>query len=232
MSVFESARAWLASVDPAAPAALLVLACFAFVWLLRRSPKLWSYVEASVPFVTELDPGPVFTVVWKSWQALPGAIFGAVTAALFGGVSVPNAFYGVLAAAAASLTHEIMKAYNGEVAARKRSIPPIVGAGLCLLLAFASVQSLTGCAFFESKLPSAEKCLPTPADLAARVADILLAGGDYKTALEQLALTKTESLVVCAVKAFLSSPQKLGDSEDGAAAHARASSYLVWKGIK
>jgi hypothetical protein len=88
---------------------------------------------------------------------------------------------------------------------------------------------LSGCAFFESKLPDAEKCLPTPAALAAQVADILAAGGDTTAALEQLAVTQTEQAVICAVKAFLGKPAA---SPSDSPSRARARAYLSTKGAK
>jgi len=104
------------------------------------------------------------------------------------------------------------------------SIPPLAAAGL-----FALCFVLGGCALFESKLPDAERCLPTPASLAAQVADILAAGGDTTTALEQLAITQGEQAVICAVKAFLSKPAA---SPTDSPERDRARAYLAAKGVK
>lgn len=91
---------------------------------------------------------------------------------------------------------------------------------LCAMLAVSS------CALFASRLPDAEKCAPTPASLAAEVADILTAGGDMTAALDQLAVAQTEQAVFCAVEAFLSDGKFSSSSE----AKARARSYLASKG--
>jgi hypothetical protein len=106
-----------------------------------------------------------------------------------------------------------------------RSVLPVIG--LMLVLCFA----LSDCALFGSKLPDAEKCLPTPATLLSQVTDILLAGGDYTTALEHEAEAAGEGVVLCAVKAFLGS-DKVGAGEADLAARKRARAYLTAKGAK
>lgn len=108
------------------------------------------------------------------------------------------------------------------------SIPPLSAAMVCLA---SLVFSLSACALFESKIPALEQCAPTPAQLAQQVADILLAGGDYQSALEQQALKDGENAVLCAVHAFMTS-HKVGASENETAAKARAKAYLDAKGAK
>ncbi len=104
---------------------------------------------------------------------------------------------------------------------------PVIGFLLVAMLAFHS----TGCAWFNSKLPAAEKCLPTTAALAGQVATILAEGGDYVAKLEALAQMDGEATVLCAIQAFLSA-KKPGASEDSAASHERAHHYLMLKGAQ
>lgn len=103
-------------------------------------------------------------------------------------------------------------------------VPPLA----CLMLALCFV--LPGCALFGSKLPAAEKCLPTPASLLSQVTDILLAGGDYTSALEVKAQADGEDVLICAVKAFLGSSQHAAGTSD-IEARKRARAYLSAKGV-
>jgi hypothetical protein len=107
------------------------------------------------------------------------------------------------------------------------SVPPLAGAMLSLLVCLG--LCLSGCGLVGSKLPEAEKCLPTPATLLSQVTDILLAGGDYTTALEHEAEAVGEGVVLCAVEAFLGS-DKVGAGENDLAARKRARAYLTAKG--
>jgi hypothetical protein len=123
IQLFATARAWLAAIDPAAPAAALVLIVFLSIYAIRRFlPGVWLWIESRIPFVDSLDYRPVATIVWKFVQALPGALLGAAVASLSSGASVKNALLGVLAGFAASLVHEVMAAYKGQVGARPK--PP------------------------------------------------------------------------------------------------------------
>lgn len=111
--------------------------------------------------------------------------------------------------------------------------PPTFGGmmGGALALRFVLSVPLTGCAWFDSKLPKAEACLPTPAALAGQVAVILADGGDYVAKLEALALKETEDAVKCAVQEFLSA-KKPGVGAGDPAARERALNYLELKGVK
>lgn len=153
---FAIARAFLASVDPAAPAAALVLTVFLVIYSLRRfAPKVWLAIEAKLPFVDTLDYRPVATIVSKFMQALPGALLGAGVASLSSGASVKTALLGVLAGFGASLVHEVMAAYKGQVSSPK---PPsgalgVVGGMMVLIACFCLVASLPGCAAFAAAVP-------------------------------------------------------------------------------
>lgn len=120
---------------------------------------------------------------------------------------------------------------SAPLQAAKPFIPPPMGPMGGMMLIACLVLSLPGCAWFSSKLPVAEQCLPTPASLAAQVAAILADGGDYVAKLEALAVTDGEAVIVCAVQAFLS-PGKPAASEESAASHERAKAYLKLKGAQ
>lgn len=98
-------------------------------------------------------------------------------------------------------------------------------AGLMIAIAF-SALSLQGCAWFKGSFwPNVEHCAPTPAALASEVAQILAAGGDYESALEQAGLKEGKDAVECAVIAFTNS---LGGPEgENSAAKLRGRSFLA-----
>lgn len=227
---FEIARAWLAALDPAAPAAALVLTVFLAIYLLRRfAPGAWLWLESKIPFADALDYRPVATIVWKFVQALPGALLGAAVASLSSGASLRNALFGVLAGFAASLVHEVMAAYKGQVGRStplsKRTLPSL--AGLMLALCFA----LFGCGLGAGAFwPPYAHCAPTPAKLLSEVTSILEAGGDYESALEQLAIAEGKDVVLCGVETFVG---QLGASTgNAAAAKARGRAFLASAGTK
>ncbi len=230
---FSIVRAWLASVDPAAPAATLVLTVFFAIYALRRwFPSAWLWLEHRLPFVGTLDYRPVATVVSKFVQALPGALLGAVVASLSSGASVKNAVFGVLAGFGASLVHEVMAAYKGEVSAPKPFSDPMGPMGGVLALGL--VFSLTGCAIFGahgSFWPALEHCAPSPASLVSQVEDILLAGGDYEAALKSKALQDGAGIVECAVASAVdllsAKAGKIGASPESAPAAARGKMFLA-----
>jgi hypothetical protein len=97
------------------------------------------------------------------------------------------------------------------------------------MLVMCLVLSLTGCAWFKGSFwPNVSHCAPSPASLVADVADILSAGSNYESALEQLALVKGKDLVLCAVEAFVNSiGKKVGASPEEMAAHARGKAFLA-----
>ena len=104
------------------------------------------------------------------------------------------------------------------------SIGPMGG-----MLTLALCLSLNGCSWFTHSVePIAKECAPTPAALFSQVSQILLAGGDYQTKLEQLALMDGVSVIECAVREFINSlGNKAGASlEDGAAVE-RGKAYLA-----
>lgn len=165
LELFANARAWLAAIDPALPAAVLVLLVFSTIYAVRRwLPSVWKAVEATVPFAGSLNAGPVFDAVWKTWQFLPGALLGAAVAALSAGLSVKSALWGVGSGALASLAHELMAAYRGQVGVPKGPSTPsriagAVGSALSLLSVFvltaglAACLMLSGCGLFAAAAP-------------------------------------------------------------------------------
>jgi hypothetical protein len=101
----------------------------------------------------------------------------------------------------------------------------IAGSLLVIVLSFHSV----GCAWFKGSFwPNVEKCAPSSTTLIAQVTQVMEAGGDYETALEQLALTDGKDLVLCAVQAFVNSiGSKAGASTDEMAGVARGKAFLA-----
>lgn len=226
MILFANARAWLSAIDPVLPAATLVLVVFVAIYAVRRwLPGVWKAVEATVPFAGSLDPGPVLNALWKSWQVLPGALLGAAVSALSSGMSVRTALYGVAAGAAASLGHELMAAYKGQVGGKSPSSSPPFAPIALLLLCCCFGLSQSGCALFGSGgsfWPKVEHCAPSPSILVSQVATVLAAGGDYESALEQLALSDGKEIVECAVQAFVNSIAGPEGESTGAKSRGRA----------
>lgn len=119
------------------------------------------------------------------------------------------------------------KPSQGDVkVALKLSVPPLVGLMIGCLLA------LGACSLFGSKSPlwpDEAKCLPSADSLLREVADILLAGGDYETALAHLAEKDTGAAVVCAVSTLVNDwgSGKLGADEPHLAGSARGKAFLL-----
>jgi len=152
MNPFQTVYQYLLSVDPNAPLAGLVLTVFGAVYLARKFfPNLWELFATACPGLAKLDSGPALALAFKSWQALPGLVFGAALMALSTGGSVKAAITGALAGPIASLTHELLKAYKGGPG-------PVV---LALLL----VVPLSACSAAPPKPPC------DPATLAGIVAE-------------------------------------------------------------
>lgn len=207
LNAFASARLWLAQIDPLLPAALLVVIVFATVYSIRRwFPRVWLLVEKTVPFAESLDFTALGLVIWKSWQALPGMLFGAAVAAISTGGNVRAALWGVASGALASLAHEVMATYKGQV-----SVPKPRGGGMGPMggvLALWLVMFTSGCALFGkggSVWPALGACTSAVSEtLFSEVESVLTSsGGSYEDDL--LALGKTEglSLVECAVKSVV-----------------------------
>jgi len=189
-------------------------------------------VAILVAFLAQLSR--IFAATKPFWGKLPAGIqvwlppllpfVAALQAQLAGVATWTDLVVALIVSAALLLPGAPSNRSSAPLQSPKPFVPPM---GL-LMLCFACFV-LSGCALFESKLPDAEKCLPTPASLAAQVADILAAGGDTTTALEQLAITQGEQAVICAVKAFLSKPAV---SPTDSLERARAHAYLAAKGVK
>lgn len=240
MSQFvQNAIAQLRAIDSVLPAALLTTFVFVTVYLVRRFfPKAWLFVEKTVPFVDSIDPGPGLNALWKSWQAWPAMALGAVTSALLNGISVKHALWGVFCGALSALAHTMMSLYQGKVGGPAKPermfpsdppLPPNLSGLGALLLAVCFALHSTGCAWFKGSFwPNVEHCAPSPASLLTDVSQILEAGSDYESALEQLALVKGKDLVLCAVEAFVNSiGNKVGASPQEMSAHARGKAFLA-----
>lgn len=100
------------------------------------------------------------------------------------------------------------------------------------VLTLACMLGLTGltagCSLFGgsgSFWPVVKQCAPSPASLIDQAADVLLAGGDYRQALKDLALSNGAAAVECAVKAAIDSllgKVGAGPTEQHAVARGRA----------
>jgi len=233
--MFHAIIAWLSGI-PVLPPASLIVVVFATIWAIRKFvPSVWLAIERAIPFVDSLDSGPVFTALWKGWQSLPGMLLGATVSALESGLSVKTAVTGVLAGALASIAHEVMAAYRGQVTLRKGDAPPppkvpsFPAAALALLCCLA--HHFTACAVFGSGgsfWPKVAHCAPSPASLVSQVTDILIAGGDYESGLKQLALQDTAEAVECAVKAAVDAlAGQVGVDSNAGPAVARGKTFLA-----
>ena len=103
---------------------------------------------------------------------------------------------------------------------------------LALLLAICAAFSTSACGTI--KWPAVAHCVPSKDELFIKVSNILLGGGDYAAALEQLAKTEGAEAVACAVSELvdqLSSPTaKPTAARTAAVAHGK--SFLAEVGTK
>lgn len=121
MPYLQLAATWLAAIHPSLPWLLLTVA----IWLaqyLTRKTKLGAIVwewAANLPFPEDITP--TLHKIRKLWQALPGALAGALIGAVGMGGDYAGAALGALAGFAASLKHEALKlskkiSYTGATA--------------------------------------------------------------------------------------------------------------------
>lgn len=131
LETIKTAVAWLTAIDPALPRALLVGVVLLAVWLLRKLfPRTWEWFARAVP-VSVIDPAPALLVLSKAWQALPGAVLGAVALSFGNGGDVREAVRGAVYGALAALAHEVLKAvpwipYQGAVGKLKPPTLPVL----------------------------------------------------------------------------------------------------------
>lgn len=238
LEALVQARLWLANLDPAAPAVTLMLGVFLTIYSIRRwFPRVWLWVEKTVPFVDRLDYRPAATILWKSWQAWPAVLLGAVVSALSTGGSAWGAVKGAALGAAVAVIHELAAAYRGKLGAPKPPSSSARGAtltGLVFVLTLVLACGLPGCSLFGpggSVWPAVARCAPSETSLVEQAAAILLAGGDYQAALLELAKTKTKEAVVCAVEAAVAElASKFGATPARASAAARGNAFLAEAG--
>lgn len=214
LNPFIIARAWLANVDPAAPAAALLVFVFAVIYSVRRwLPGVWLWVEKTVPFVDSFDYRPAASILWQAWQAWPAALLGAVTAALSTGGSVKAAAYGVLVGAISALAHKLMAAYKGQVGgpppkppAAARMFPSSIPPAAALLLAICFAFHASACGLFAAVSPFLAEAgvLIADATNAVNAADDLLPSlhlsGDAETKAEAV-IAKTRKAINSAAAA-------------------------------
>lgn len=182
--------------------------------ILSASKWAWAYLPAVLQGIL---PGLVV--------ALPAAAQGLTGAQSWTDVTVAFLVAGALVVPGIHSHTVAVKPPNGPGSSVAGAVALIIAFGLGAL-------SLSACGLFASKFtwPDAVSCLPTPASLKTQVEAILLAGGDYVAALEQLALTDTKSAVLCAVDGYVSG---LGPNDAAhAAARARGKAFLDGTGTK
>lgn len=146
----RSVVVWLATIDPALPRALLVALVFAAVYLIRKLfPRTWEFFARAVP-VPVIDPAPLLLVLSKAWQALPGALLGAVASALATGGDVRAAVKGAVFGALAAVAHEFAKAapwlpYTGAIGRMRAPALPVLVLFVPAVIV-STWPSVTGCA--------------------------------------------------------------------------------------
>lgn len=185
LEALVQARLWLANLDPAAPAVSLMLGVFLTIYSIRRwFPRVWLLVEKTVPFVDRLDYRPAATILWKSWQAWPAALLGAVVSALSTGGSAWGAVKGAALGAAVALIHELAAAYRGKLGAPKLPSASSRSAGLGLVVlacGIAGYQTVSCTSADKAKLKDAadqaRRDLNAYCDSRQKLLDGLSAGG-------------------------------------------------------
>ena len=124
-----------------------------------------------------------------------------------------------------------LAAAKGAESKRAPFVPPLP---LLLLLTLVLACGLPGCSLFGpggSVWPKVESCAPSAASLVMQVENVLLAGGDYESALLQLAEKQGKDVIVCAVEAAMAElGSKIGASPERMGAKARAKAFLVKTG--
>ena len=236
MNIFALARAWLAGIDPAAPAAALVAFVFLVIYAIRRwKPTWWLWVEKTVPIVDKFDYTAVGNIIWQSWQAIPAMLLGAATSAIADGVSLKAALTGAGLGALTAVIHKLANAYKGGVGTPR---PPGSSSGGGALLMLALVLCTSGCGVFGaqgSAWPAVATCAPSRGAVIDDVTDELLRGGNYKKGLTSLAERYGASTVVCVVNELVAdwgAPGKAGASPELSAAKLRGEAFLAGTGTK
>ena len=240
--MLESIRAALASSDPATLIGSAALAVFLLILSWRKFfPSSWNWLEMHIPLVDRIQSDALWAFTWKAVQAIPGTVFGAVMVALASGGDVRKTLLGALAGPVAAIGHEVLKRYKGQTGKPgNRSLPPppfVSAAAIGATLGFVATFALAGCSLFGSKgplWPVVAKCLPSPASLLSQIADVLLGGGDYESALLRYAQTAGRDAVICAVQELVDKWGRPGISAtEGmrlAPAYGRAKAFLAKTG--
>jgi hypothetical protein len=158
MLFIESARAFLAAINPALPAIALVLVLWAPQAAIRRwLPALWE-LPASW--------GPKGHEARRLWQALPSLVGGAALGALSAGGDPWEAGTGALIGAVTPFWHHLLAAipfvpYTGELGSKRDKddddkTPP-TGTKAIGLVCFASL-ALVGCGLLGAEHAEAPPC--------------------------------------------------------------------------
>jgi len=146
----KAAWAWLLAIDPNVPFALITIAVFATIYLVRKfAPRQWEWF-ATLPFpFLQSDSALLWSILSKAWQSLPGQLLGAVMAAVSSGVSIKTAILGVLSGVVAAVAHEIAKNYRGNVGKAAPKIPPALTLAFLAVLPFC----VASCAALSAVVP-------------------------------------------------------------------------------
>ncbi len=117
MLILEQARAYLAAINPALPAVVLVFVLWAPQAAIRRwLPGLWAWPASK---------GPQLQGLRQAWQSLPSLAGGALLGALTSGGDPWQAAWGAVVAAATPFLHHALKAipaipYRGELGGKPK----------------------------------------------------------------------------------------------------------------
>jgi hypothetical protein len=157
MQLLEQARAWLAAINPALPAVVLVFIIWAPQAAIRRwLPRLWEVPASWGPKAKELR---------RIWQALPSLAGGALVTALASKMDPWAAVTGALLGAVAPFWHHTLKAipfipYQGELGGKRATTtPPLLPVLLGvfgMVIAAASSLATSGCSSTPPALDSAD----------------------------------------------------------------------------
>lgn len=204
-------------------------------------------VATSIAFLAQFSR--IFAATKPFWGKLPAAVqvwfppllpfVAALQAQLSAGVvSWTDLAVAVLVSSALLLPGAPSNRSAAPLQAAKTFVPPITGLML-VLLTLVLACGLPGCSLFGpggSVWPAVARCAPSKDSLVTEAARVLLDGGDYEHALEQLAVRNGGAAVECAVQAaidaLLANNGKLGASAGSGDAVARGKAFLKSTGTK
>ncbi len=204
--MLQQIKSLLASSDPATlVGSAAVLVFFAVLFWRKVFPRSWNWLEAHIPLIDRIQSDAIWTFVWKAVQTLPGALIGAGMTALASGGDLQKTLLGALAGPVASIGHELLKRYKGQVSKPgDRGLPPssfagaaFVGAGLGGLVALCCL-ALGACASWQQAAKSVDQA-------ALILCDVFFAGQPQSVGLSPEDIEKAFCSTAEQVAPFLSS---------------------------